>query len=749
MESGPANVPGSSRDPKSADRAQDLTRQIIDALPVLIACIDANRRYRFTNAAFREWFGVTPEEMKGRHMRDFLGEQAYAIAEPYIDRVLSGGRVSWDSDVTYPQGGHRYVHVDYVPEFDNKRDVAGFFALVTDLTDRRREEAERAYLAAIVDSSQDYIISKTLDGTITSWNKGAEQTFGYTAEEAIGCPVSIIIPEGHSDEMVAILDRIRAGEQVQSMETERVAKDGRAFPVSITVSPIKDDKGEIVGASAIGSDVSQRNENERKLRENENRLRLALRAGKLGAWDWHFPTGRVIWSPQVEAIHGVAAESFEGTFDAFKRMVYPDDIDKVLSTVQRCVDERSAYHVEYRVVRPDGRVTWVEASGELLLDEAGRPDRLIGVCADVSERRRANERFRLAVEASPSAVVLADAAGAIHLVNSRTKELFGYSAEELLGKPVETLVPPRLRKRHAAYRELYLKNPKMRPMGDGQMLWGRRKDGSTFRTEVSLNAFQTDDGPMVLTTIMDISERERTRKALEQANRRLAEKNREMEDFVYTVSHDLKSPVVTMVGFIELLKSDLAEGNVEAVRDAAGRIEGAANRMGALISDLLQFSRLGRVEEKLEIVDAASIIDQLRTELAPRLGEAGAAIEVHGPLPPVKAAPVRLAEVFENLLTNAIKYGCPQPGGRIEVGGMRRRRQVHYFVRDHGPGIAKEYQKKVFGLFQRLQAEGEGTGVGLAAVAKTVQAMSGRVWVESKPGEGATFWLSFPALTKS
>jgi signal transduction histidine kinase len=171
--------------------------------------------------------------------------------------------------------------------------------------------------------------------------------------------------------------------------------------------------------------------------------------------------------------------------------------------------------------------------------------------------------------------------------------------------------------------------------------------------------------------------------------------------------------------------------------------------MSKLIDDLLSLSRLGTIPSDPEDVDAVSLAREVVEDLQGRLDEAGATLTIQADMPLVRVVRSRLGQLLDNLLSNAIKYACNGPESTISIGAVPRGDQVHLFVRDNGPGIAKEYHERIFGPFQRLQSTGEGTGVGLAIVRRIAEALGGRAWVESEPGKGATFWISLPAAVPS
>jgi hypothetical protein len=221
-------------------------------------------------------------------------------------------------------------------------------------------------------------------------------------------------------------------------------------------------------------------------------------------------------------------------------------------------------------------------------------------------------------------------------------------------------------------------------------------------------------------------------------------KNKEMEQFVYTVSHDLKSPLVSCKGLLGILKEDVADGDYQAVLDSANRLDLATDQLNQIIDDLLMLSRLGKKALQRTTVDVNVLMHELTDELASRIEDAQAEVQVNSRLPEVVADVSALRRIFENLLTNALKYGTGDSHPRITIGGSRLGAEIRYFVQDNGRGIDPKYHDRVFALFQRLDTEQPGTGLGLASVAKIMDMHGGRVWVESEIGQGATFWVAFP-----
>jgi PAS domain S-box-containing protein len=256
----------------------------------------------------------------------------------------------------------------------------------------------RSRLAAIVESPDDAIIAKDLNGIITSWNNSAERIFGYPEQEILGKPVTLLIPPDLQAQEAEILQRIRAGERIEHFETERIAKGGRQVLVSLTISPLKDSAGRIVGASKIARDITAIRQVERALRESEERMRFCLEAANISTWDWDVATGSVHWSENMEKIHGRQMGSFGENVDAFLEDIHPDDRQHVKDAVQQALEGGGKCHWQYRYTKKDGILGWMEASGQCIYDSSNHPTKIMGVCRDISERKSADDAIRAAHE---------------------------------------------------------------------------------------------------------------------------------------------------------------------------------------------------------------------------------------------------------------------------------------------------------------------------------------------------------------
>ncbi|HVB34489.1 MAG TPA: CHASE3 domain-containing protein [Patescibacteria group bacterium] len=376
------------------------------------------------------------------------------------------------------------------------------------------------------------------------------------------------------------------------------------------------------------------------------------------------------------------------------------------------------------------------AAGMLIHQEMGMRQR-IEYALRVSE-----DKFKGILESGPDAIVIVNQTGRIVLVNSRTEELFGYPRAALLDKPVEMLMPERFRGLHVDHRGTYLSEPRTRPMGMGMELLGRRQDGTEFPVAISLGPLQGREGMLVSSAIRDITERKRIEEEIRIRNAQLEAANKELEAFCYSVSHDLRAPLRSIDGFSQALLEDQAGQIDDQGKAYLHRIRAATQRMGILIDDLLNLSRVTRAEILPKPTNLSEMARSVAGEL--RRQEPGREVEfVVAPDLQASADPRLMRIVLENLLSNSWKFTSKRERARIEFGCTQENGSSAFFVRDNGAGFDPAYSDRLFGAFQRLHSTAEfpGTGVGLATVQRIVLRHGGKVWAEGAMDRGATFYF--------
>lgn len=369
--------------------------------------------------------------------------------------------------------------------------------------------------------------------------------------------------------------------------------------------------------------------------------------------------------------------------------------------------------------------------------------------ARTAELARANQtladseaRFRAFMETLPGPAWIKDECFRMVFANHTCAALFGRSVESVLGQTDFDWMPLDVARIARASDEAAMNSGE--PVRTQESTPGA--GGVTRTWLVTKFRLIEHEGapPRVAGFALDITELLEAQAALRAVNDELAARNREMEEFVYTASHDLKSPLVSMLGFSGHLQRDAEGGRHDRLVHFAERIDEAARRMRRTIDDLLTLSRAGRVVGQPSLVRLGDVVARILADHAEAITRLGVRVEVAPDLPAVMGDGERLARALDNLVANALKYGCTAPHPRIRVGWSLAGRELRLFVADNGVGIAPEHHERIFRLFQRLDASGDGSGVGLAIVARIAETYGGRTWVESRPGEGATFWISLP-----
>jgi len=369
-------------------------RDLLDLAPDAMVVVDEAGKILVVNAQTEKVFGYQREEVLGRDVdlllparfRERYRRHRMNFATESRVRPLAANLELFG----LRKGGTEFPAEISLSPIETERGLLVTSA-IRDVTERKLVDDARLLLAAIVESSEDAIISKTLDGTITSWNAAAQRIFGYAEQEAVGQPVSILIPPDLLGEENTILATLKTGKGIEHYETVRVTKTGKRVNVSLTISPVKNSKGRIIGASKIVRDVTERKMAEEALRTSEERRRLGQWAAHVGTFDLDIRTEVDIWTPETEALYGLPPGGFGGTLAAFENLIHPDDRQTVIGLARETMRTGQSTEGEWRTIWPDGSVHWIAGRGQVLRDEFGEPSRMVGVNIDITERKRAEE----------------------------------------------------------------------------------------------------------------------------------------------------------------------------------------------------------------------------------------------------------------------------------------------------------------------------------------------------------------------
>ncbi|HLY62194.1 MAG TPA: PAS domain S-box protein [Terriglobia bacterium] len=341
----------------------------------------------FWNRGAEQLYGWTKEEAVGKKSHDILQTQ-FPKPLPEIEGDIQREGF-WDGELIHLARDRRLVVV--ASRWAVQKDEKGnpiILEINSDISELKRTEQSLAHLAAIVDSSEDAIISKTIEGEIVSWNRGAERMYGYTAAEVCGKSVSILLPPDHKDELPSILERLKHQESIDQFESVRMKKDGTMIDVSLTISPMVERNGRVVGASTIARDISARKRAEEALRASEQRLSVALESAQTGIWELDLMTDASIRSLRHDQIFGYSHIQPKWGFEIFMPRVVPEDRVQVQESFDEAL-KTDRLNMECRIIRADDKsVRWISAQGRVVKNEERRPVRMYGVVADITERKK-------------------------------------------------------------------------------------------------------------------------------------------------------------------------------------------------------------------------------------------------------------------------------------------------------------------------------------------------------------------------
>ncbi len=367
------------------------------------------------------------------------------------------------------------------------------------------------------------------------------------------------------------------------------------------------------------------------------------------------------------------------------------------------------------------------------------------ISRELSQSKESGAKYRGLLEAAPDAMVVVNHGGEIVLLNVQAEKQFGYPRDELVGQKVKNIIPEGFAERLIADGTRTAAEALAQQIGTGIELSGRRKDGSEFPIELMLSPLESAEGTLVTAAIRNISVRKDAEKHLVKTVGELKRSNEELQHFAYVASHDLQEPLRMVASYAQLLAKRY-KGRLDGDADEfIGYAVDGCNRMQGLIRDLLAYSRAGTNGKALGKTSGESALKEALTNLRAPIGESGAVVS-HDSLPAITIDDTQLVQVFQNLVGNAIKYRSAEVP-RVHVSATKNGGNEWIFsVRDNGLGIEPQYFERIFVLFQRLHGreEFEGTGIGLAICKKILERLGGRIWVESQPKKGSTFYFALP-----
>ena len=595
----------------------------------------------------------------------------------------------------------------------------------------------------------------TPEGKFLYANKSLIEILGYSLNELQEISFADII---HPDDINAGLEAygLLLNGRLENFRQEKkyITKSGDHVWINLNVSRVLNQKGVHIYTIAQMENIHERKLTELALKNEKDRLSNVIKANRVGTWEWNVQTGETIFNQYwAETLGYQLSELKPLNIQTWQNLVHPDDLVQTLKIIQSCFDQNeNSYKCQCRMKHKDGHWVWILGSGEILDRTAdGKPLNIFGINTDITEIKNShlnllqNQAFlETVLNTIHVGVVACDADGILTLFNRATKEFHGLPDEPI---PAEEW---------AEHYNLFHSDGVTPLKKEEVPLFQVLDKGYITNTEISI---KPKNGPLrivsgsgglikdksgvvhgAVVAMQDITAQKKYEASLEKLNAALETTNRDLERFAYVASHDLQEPLRMITGFLGLLESKFEKVMDEKAKQYIHYSVDGAKRMNQMILDILEFSKAGKFEDGEEMVDLNIVVNEVVALFKKQADQVGAKINI-GQLPTFSTFKNPLRQVFQNLISNALKYHKKGQEVRIDISAHELAEYWEFRVCDNGIGIDEKYFKKIFSIFERVHTKREyaGTGIGLSIVERIIDTLGGKIRVESKINEGATF----------
>jgi PAS domain S-box-containing protein len=638
-----------------------------------------------------------------------------------------------------------------------------------DISDRKKmeealKESEAKY-RLLIENQTDLIVKVDTQGKFLFVSPSYCKLFGKRQEELLG---KNFFPLVHPDDIAA---------------TEKAMEDLHKHPYHITLAQraltvdgwtwiqwvdtaILDEQGQVKEIIGVGRDITEQKKTEQALKESEQRWQFALEGAEDGVWDWDVPSGKVYFSERWKSMLGYLSEEISDSIDEWDRLVHPADKQGCYDALQDHFEGKTPVYVkEHRMMSKDGTYQWILDRGKVVeWTKEGKPQRVIGTHTNITSLKNTEgllierQKFiQTILDNLPIGVAVNEFdSGKASYMNVKFAEIYGWPREKLISiESFFELVYPDEKYRNALSARIMADIESGDP---SRMKWDNiivTSESGEKRVVLAVNIPLLDQNVMV-STVQDVTAQKNAERVANLLNAQLEEKvaertsqleaiNKELEAFSYSVSHDLRAPLRAITGFSQIINDEYKDVlDNEGIRLFTIIQENACS-MDKLILDLLEFSRTGRTDMNKSVVNVQNMVQTAVDHVARDYNKDQFKLDIKK-LPEAWADHSLLQQVWINLISNAFKFSSSNENPAITIGGDKANGECTYYVKDNGVGFSPEYKDKIFQVFQRLHKAGEfeGTGVGLAIVKRIVYRHGGKVWADSTPGQGSSFYFTLP-----
>jgi len=794
----------STREPESAASGSKMSRNLngnmegdakyrglLEAAPDAMVVVDQVGEIVLVNVQAEKQFGYRRDELVGQKVKNI-------IPEGFAERLVSDATRSAADALAQQIGmgielsGRRKDGSEFPIEMmlSPLESAEGILvtAAIRNISARKAAEAHLVQMESryrgLLEAAPDAMVVVNQRGEILLVNVQAEKKFGYRRDELIGQKVKDIIPEGFAERLIADAARSTADALAQHMgtgiELSGRRKDGSEFPIEIMLSPLESAEGILVTAAI--RNISARKDAEKHLAQMEGRYRGLLEAAPDAMVVVNQGGEIVLVNVQAEKQFGYPRDELVG--QKVKNIIPEGFAERLISDATRSAADALAQQIGMGIELSGRRKDGSEFPIEIMLSPLESAEGILVTAAirNIGGRKAAEKhliqmegRYRGLLEAAPDAMVVVNQTGEIVLLNVQAEKQFGYRRDELVGQRVKNIIPEGFAERLIADASRSVADALAQQIGMGIELSGRRKDGSEFPIEIMLSPLESAEGILVTAAIRNISARKKSEQANTQlenqatvmrgahdelelrvsertkelafANQVLEQSNLELKQFAYIASHDLQSPLRSISGFVQLLKMEYEDKLSEEAVDWIRRTVQSIGQMQTLIRDLLSYSRVDARSVPFTQIPFLDIVNDALTLLESSIRDSGGRV-TWDQLPVIMGDRSQLVQLIQNLIGNGLTYRGDKPP-HIHLSAERSGKEWVFSVCDNGIGIDPKHYEQIFEIFKRLhdQKDYPGTGIGLAVCRRVVIRHGGRIWVQSEPGHGSTFFFTIPEGT--
>lgn len=744
-----------------------LFESVFENSGIAIALVHASGELFRVNSFFCEWLGYSKEEMLSMTFAEFTHpEDVDADLELYKE-LIEGTRDYYRLEKRYQTKDGEVVWADLTVSLirDDQNAPQYGVGMVKDITRGKKRERDLAIETSKLQEALDVLkeiqeVSKVGEWVldlITLEINWSDVVYNIHEVE-IGTPLKVedginFYREDFRGVIQSVIDDAIENNKSWDVECVLVTAKGSEIWVRAIGYPVFDGE-KLTSLRGLFMDIDENKRKSLSLDEANEKLQLSVEAGQIAIWIWNIKTNELEWNDKAYEVFGVE-KNVEPTFENFSQMIHPADLEYVTGATTATIETGKSFDIVFRFNRPDGTEVILSGRGDVIYDSKGMPDQMIGINLDVTERMRLQENIKMKesqlrtfVEQAPAAVAMLDREMKYITMSNQWFEQYNLEKKNIIGIshyeifPEIQEMPEWLEQHQKVLNGEELSNPKDKIVRlDGTVQW------------ISWKLIPWYDGPGEIGGIImftaditsEVSYTEKLEKEVSKRTKELASVNEELESFSYSVSHDLRAPLRSINGFSDMLIEDYKDKIDENGVRLLNVVKNSAVKMGRLIDDILQFSRLGKKSIQFGLVNMDLIFSSVISDLCLEYTDKEIDIQV-GELHDANGDTSLMKQVIVNLMSNAFKYSTNEDKISVIVESEIQGEYIKYSIKDSGVGFEMKYHDKLFGVFQRLHtdSEFEGTGVGLAIVRRIVSKHGGSVWAESKIGEGSIFYFTVP-----